>query len=122
MRQLKHKPLVIYASLTVLAALLFFTATNPTNLPSWGLMAGYVLSVAVMYFAVRLLVTVLAVYLPVIGRQRRRLVRLLTAIAALLVAMQSAGQLTIKDMLVLVPLVAIGYFYMTYAARSQSNR
>ena len=47
-------------------------------------------------------------------RARRRWQDALTMLGGLLLAMQSIGQLTLKDMLVIIPLVVILAFYLSY--------
>jgi len=43
----------------------------------------------------------------------------MTMLFALLIAMQSIGQLTVKDMFAIVPLVAVLAFYLSYQTKQK---
>jgi len=47
--------------------------------------------------------------------KKRRLATYLTVLVGALIALQSIGELTSKDVLVLVPIALIGYLYTGYA-------
>lgn len=112
----------MYFTGTVLASALFFSATNPTHILSLWLMLGFLLLVGLLYWLICGLVALLGVYAKPIAANHRRLERALTLLGALLIAMQSAGQLTLKDVAVLLPLVLLAYLYVSYTKRVAPNR
>jgi hypothetical protein len=54
-------------------------------------------------------------------KHRKRVSLTATALIAGLVALQSIGQLSAHDLAVVVPLVALGYFYFSYNKRQLST-
>lgn len=103
-----------------LAALLaadtvFFATTDPHEVPSFILIIGFLLLTATIYCAVRGLLALIRWYglLPS-DSHRRRLARVVTGLAAGLIALQSIGQLGVRDILVLLPLTLLAYLYITY--------
>lgn len=99
----------------LLAGGLFFAMTNPRNVPSIVLVAGFGLLFAVFYVALRL-GTGLISRNRLLTRQRRQLLIWLgAALPTLLLLLQSIGQLTLKDILTLLILFAVGYFYVARA-------
>lgn len=107
--------------LTVAADGLFFGLTDPAKVASLWLVAGYLLAVVNLYWFFRVLVAVAGVYMKPIQRQQRHLTGVLTVTAAILLGMQSMGQLSVKDMAVLLPLVVLGYFYLRYGQRRETG-
>jgi hypothetical protein len=104
--------------LTVVLDVLFFGLTNPAQVAPLWLMAGFILAAATVYWLIRLTLLVLALYFRGLKSQQRQLTTLLTAVATIMIGMQSMGQFSLKDFLVLIPLVLIGYFYIRYNRRS----
>ncbi len=94
---------------------ILFTATDPQEVPSIILIVGFLLLTATLYYFVRALLAVARWYglLPS-DSHRRRLARVITGLTAGLVALQSIGQLSIRDVLVLLPLTLLAYLYITY--------
>ena len=113
------KSFVVYFLATLAADAAFFGLTNPSRVATVWLMVGFILAVASIYWLSRGLVALLGLYSKAIRRQHTRLVRAFTISGGALVALQSVGQLTLRDLAVLLPLVIIGYFYLSYARASQ---
>jgi len=103
-------------SLVLLAAAdgLFFGATNPYQLPSICIIVGFILIALSIYAAARLLLYVVGKYWQVPAARLRRLSVAAGVLGGLLLAMQSIGQLTPKDVIALVPIMALAYFYFSY--------
>lgn len=76
-------------------------------------MAGFVLAVVNIYWLARVLAALLGLYSKTLRRHNKRLARALTINGALLVGLQSVGQLSIRDLVVLIPLVAGSYLYLS---------
>lgn len=115
------KTFVLYLLITVAADGLFFGLTDPAKVGSVWLIVGFVLAVATIYWLARGFVALLGLYSKALRRQHRRLVRAFTLIGAVLVGLQSMGQLTFRDLAILVPMVLIGYFYISYSRAGQER-
>jgi hypothetical protein len=80
-------------------------------------------------FIVAFLLLVLSFYVLLLGicdigtryglrvKHRKRVALTVTAVIAGLLALQSIGQLSAHDLAVVLPLVALGYFYFSYNKR-----
>ncbi|HEY5152452.1 MAG TPA: hypothetical protein VII55_00600 [Candidatus Saccharimonadales bacterium] len=90
-----------------------FGLTNTGNVPSIGLMAGFLLLALTFYCFVRGLLSFARLYGLSI-RRKRRLALVVTGLASGVVALQSIGELNSRDILVVVPLMLIGYIYSSY--------
>lgn len=116
----KHS--VIYLLIVLGLDALLFGFTDPAHVASLWLIVAYVLAVATLYWVVQAVVGLASLYVSGIKKQRRRLVKLLTVLSAVLLALQSTGQLSVKDMALLVPLVILGYFYFSYGRKGKAAR
>ncbi len=101
-----------------LAALLIidvglFGNTDPQNVASYALIVAFLLLLATIYQMTLALFTVAKLY----GVNIKRSPQLSAGLAGLigvLVALQSVGELSPRDALVLLPLVGLGYLYIFY--------
>ena len=92
----------------------FFTVTNPAKVTSSVLMLGFLLMSLSVYYLVGQLLTAVRLYGLSFGRHQRRLAVFATAIIAGLLALQSIGELSARDALVLLPLAVVLYVYLGY--------
>lgn len=99
---------------------LMFGLTNAHSVSSPGLMVGFLLLVATLYYLANNLLSLTRLYGLKIKRQRR-LAAVITGSVSGLVALQSIGGLNSLDMLVLVPLVIVGYVYSYYGKGEPSR-
>lgn len=95
-----------------------FAGTDAHQVAVWLLIVGFGLAVLTVYRLVYFGLAFLRLYGLVIKR-RRRAAATLTGVIALLLALQSAGGLSPKDVLLLLPLVVIGYNYVSYGLDHQ---
>lgn len=109
----------LYLLATVVADALFFGLTNPADAGTTQLMIGFVLAVATIYWLARGFAGLLGLYSKVLKRQRRRLTKALTIGGAVLIGLQSMGQLSPRDVAVLLPLIVLAYFYVSYVRPGQ---
>lgn len=111
--KIKFRPAAAGLVLLVLDSL-FFSMTNPNKVPSVMLIVGFLLVALSLYALLRLLLAGLSFYgLPVRSHGKR--VALLLAISgSLAIALQSLGELTARDVLVLGLLSIIAYVYTSY--------
>jgi hypothetical protein len=115
------KPLLIYLFLTIVADALFYGLSDPAGVGTVLLMVGFVLAVITIYWLSLGFAALLGLYSKTLRRQRQRLARAFTVGGAVLVALQSMGQLSLHDVAVLLPLVALAYFYVSYHRPNRSG-
>lgn len=92
----------------------FFSSTNPTKMPSGLLIVGFVLVALSIYALLRMLLGIASIYGLPLAEHGRRQALFLGGVCAVLVALQSLGELTLRDVVVLVLLALIAYLYTTY--------
>lgn len=110
---LKKRQTVLGLALAALD-IVFFATTNPDKVPSALLIVGFVLAALSVYVMWRLVFAAAAIYgLPVRDRGRRPALFLGFVCAAAL-ALQSLGELTLRDIVVLVLFAVITYMYTSY--------
>lgn len=91
-----------------------FSLTNARDVPSFMLAVGFLLLAVTFYYLAYSLLAFARLYgLPV--KRKRRLAGAATGMVAGLVALQSIGELNPRDVLVLLPLVVVGYAYGFYS-------
>lgn len=91
----------------------FFTKTSASKVAPIVLILGFVLLVLTCYELIYGLLSVARLYgLPV--RYKQRLAVYLSGVLGLILALQSIGELTPRDVLVLLPLATLGYIYGVY--------
>lgn len=92
-----------------------FGGTNARNVVSYVVVIGFVLVMATLYYVLYGLLTVIRLYgIPI--KHKRRLAACLTGLISGLVALQSIGELSQRDILVIVPLACLVYLYSFYGA------
>jgi hypothetical protein len=98
--------------LVVMDAILF-ASTNARTVPSLLLIAGFVLLLLTIYHLIYGLLAFIRLYGVNIGRQSR-LALYLTGLAGVVVGLQSTGELSPRDLVVLLPLAGLAYLYNSY--------
>jgi len=93
---------------------LFYGLTNPSRASAVVLILGFVLLVINIFAFVTGVMALVKWYGVSIGKHRLKIEIIITVIISTLVALQSSGQLTSKDLIILLPLAALGYFYLSY--------
>ena len=116
-KALLHKKLLLALALIVFDAIFFLTA-NASKVPSYLIIVGFVLITLTLYLLLSTLIS-LTKYYGLKLKHQRRLSLCLTGLLAGLLALQSIGELSVRDVLVILPLAIIGYIYMTLSASSQ---
>lgn len=92
----------------------FFGTTNPGRVVSIVLMLGFLLVTFSLYYLVGLLLSAARLYGLSFGRHHRRLALFATGAVAGMLALQSIGEFSLRDALVLGPLALLLYVYLGY--------
>lgn len=100
---------------------LLFGLTDATKVPAAVVMLGVILICATFGYLIYGSLSMLRLYgLPI--KRRRQLVVYVTGVFAMLLALQSIGELRPRDAAVLLPLAVIAYLYSIYAKSGEHNR
>ncbi len=101
----------------IIASLLFFCLTSPQTVPSILLIAGFIMLMVFIFCTLRLVLLGTGVHIRLSASKSRAFLITGTILPAILLMMQSIGQLTIRDVLTLSGLFLIGIFYISRARR-----
>lgn len=101
--------------------ILFFGITDPARAPSLLLMAGFLLLTYTLYVFLSLVVVIADHNGLSLGRHRHRYVAVIASIVAMLIALQSMGELGGRDIIVLIPLAFLSYLYISYNYTKQAT-
>lgn len=117
----KHakRKLIRLAALFIFDAL-FFSLVNPVKAYAVVIVVGYVLLIITLYVLIDFLLAVSERIIPFSAHTKRRIALATTLVSALLIAMQSIGQLTMKDVLAVIPLIIVLSVYFSYMLKKQS--
>ncbi len=104
----------------LVADALVFGATNPNDTLSFMLIVGYILLCITLYYLFDGILSLSRLYgIPL--KHKKRFLRTAILVVGGLVALQSIGQLSSRDILVLAPLTTLLYLYIAYS-RSTRQR
>jgi len=110
------------AAVSWIALVAFISLSKPANLPSWGLIVPFIL----LYFAMRFTVGLAVETKGQVNPHFHAVVRWLPVVVALsvvvILALQSIGQLSTRDVIAVVLLVLLGYFYVHRNGSNQKNK
>lgn len=113
---LQNRHIQVCAAL-IAADCLVFTMVNPRSASAVWLIGGFVLLGMTLFSVAGLFATVLRTYGDGVHRFGRRILRYGAAVCVILVGLQSIGQLTLKDVLTLLPFAVIAYLYFGYGKK-----
>jgi hypothetical protein len=99
---------------------LFFGLVDPRRTYALTIIVGFGLLVLTIYVLVDMLLGLLERIVTFPVMTRHRLHTGITMLLGLLIAMQSIGQLTVKDLLAIIPLVLVAAFYLSYQRKQAS--
>lgn len=119
MDTLRSRPFWLTVALFITDGL-FFSMTNPIKVASILLIVGFALLLVTAYWLLYKVQRLAGVYVPRL-RARRRLSLAITAVLGLLLALQSVGQLTTRDSLLIIIAALVLYSYTTYGKQSPSE-
>lgn len=117
------KPMAVislkYVALVTILAIGFFVIVDPSAGSSWIIMLGSVVLTILIYVWLALGIRVIAVFWPFSMRLQRGLAISSTLVVMFMILMQSIGELSWRDALAIVPLVALLYIYIAYMSTSR---
>lgn len=113
LQTLKSLPELAALALLIVLGLVFFSITDPAELPPAALMLGFAILTGIVYSIVRLVAKATGMRRRVTKVQYDGLVAGATVLPIMLLALQSLGQLTARDTITLLVLTVAGYFYIS---------
>lgn len=96
------------------ADMLLFGTTDPRSTLSFMLIVGFLLLSATIYYLLDGVLAFLRLY-GLAPANRKRVLRTATMVVCGILALQSMGQLSLRDLMIAAPLVLLGYFYLAYS-------
>lgn len=112
---MKHKYVSYIPSLAILITdILFFTHTNPNTSATSVLIMGCVLVALTFYAAISKVLGFLNYFNLGIRRTNHFLAAYATVVIVSIIALQSIGDLSLRDILIYIPLAVILYLYLSY--------
>lgn len=117
MKHLLHTRHAQICAALIAADCLVFTMVNPRSASAHWLIIGYVLLGLTLFGLSSLIATSLRNYGDVLYAKSRRLLRYGVSILVGVIGLQSIGQLSVKDVSVLLPFVVLAYLYFGYGKK-----
>lgn len=99
---------------------LFLLFSNPASIAPELMILAFVLVYATIYMVCHFIATFL-IWMGAISSIRRWALIAISGAAFILVMLQTFGQLSLRDIAVLVPLLIVAYFYFTRVARNNAS-
>jgi len=109
----RKRKLIVLAGLFV-ADGFFFSLVNPNKVYAAVIILGFMLLALTIYALLDFLLALAERVVPFSLTTKKRIALATTLVLSLLIAMQSIGQLTVKDILAVIPLVIVLSFYFSY--------
>jgi len=119
MHIIRHRRLLARLSLLLAADAVVFGGTDAHRVSAVVTIIGFGLLIATVYYLVYGILAIVRLY-GVVIKHKQRLAGSLTGLAAFIVALQSVGELNVKDVLLVLPLVVVGYVYTAYGLDRQT--
>lgn len=99
---------------------LFFSLINPVKAYAVVIIVGFVLLVITLYVLIDFVLAVSERIIPFSLYTKRRMALATTLVLSLLLALQSIGQLTTKDVLAVIPLAIVLSVYFSYMLKKRA--
>jgi hypothetical protein len=103
----------------LIADILFFGMTSPAS-SAWVIVPAFILIMTTVYVIIRLLVAYAARIVTLKPATRSKIILLTSVAVGVILALQSIGQLTIRDVITLIPFIVVLYFYLSFSKSRQS--
>ncbi len=108
----KYKSTIL--ALFIVGELVFLMSVNPFTSPTFNLFVGIVFVIADYYLVVNYVLSYLSKEFTIIKSRKKKLIITLTSLGGLLIMLESLGQLTFKDIIVIIVLATAIYWYTWY--------
>jgi membrane-bound ClpP family serine protease len=118
--QFINHPKTIATAILLLGDSLFFSLTNPSSVPAALLIVGFGLLMTTLFMFVYGLIALLGFYGISFSKHQARFAVSATGLVAVICALQSVNELSIHDVMVLVPMALIAYVYVSYGRRPKT--
>lgn len=118
---IKHRKKML-GSVLFVADLLFFGITNPDSVSSLTLFSGFLLLAATLFYGTWVFLSLAARAGLRVGAHERKAGLGVAGLMALLLALQSIGQLGTRDIAVAIPFALLVYAYVTYGQSSTPQK
>lgn len=99
--------------LLMVVDVLFFGVISP-NANAFVIIPAFILVVISIFAIFNVITAYICKVLEVKPKNQQRIVAVSTATVGVIVALQSIGQLTVRDVATIVPLILVLYLYMSY--------
>jgi len=116
-----HKRKLLRLAVLFVADALFFSLVNPQKVYAVVIIVGFVLLGLTIYALLDFLLALAERIVPFSLHTKKRIALAATLVISLLIAMQSIGQLTVKDILAVIPLVIVLSFYFSYLSSDKAK-
>ena len=97
--------------------LIFFGAVSP-NAHAAVIIPAFLLVIATLWLLMRLAVDYLGALIPLSQGVRKKIIAVSVICLGFVIALQSVGQLTARDLAALLPLLIVVVFYLSYTRSS----
>jgi len=102
--------------------ILFFGLVNPTTSNSYVVILGCILIILSTYALVLIVTRLVAIFIPVSVATQKRFTLFVSLLLVFILLMQSIGQLSTRDLIAILPLLAVLYIYLTYVAKDKPQQ
>jgi hypothetical protein len=92
----------------------FFGLISP-DMSAFAIIPAFILVVVSIFAILTLIVAYIGKMFVVKPKNQKRIVVVLSASLGVVIALQSIGQLTVRDVVTIVPLILVLYLYMSYS-------
>jgi ABC-type uncharacterized transport system permease subunit len=116
---IKNKYIYRLVIILILDALLF-TLTNPHSVSPIILLLGFICCIATIYYTTHFLLFLLSFY-GIKVTHARQLSVCMAGLGGFLLALQSIGELSLRDIVVIVPLILLVYLYITFNLQKRNH-
>jgi hypothetical protein len=108
--------------LLMMLDILFFGLVNPTTSNSYVVILGCILIILSTYALVLIVTRLVAIFIPVSVATQKRFTLFVSLLLVFILLMQSIGQLSTRDLIAILPLLAVLYIYLTYVAKDKPQQ
>src|ERR1017187_2554976 len=106
----------------LLIDVLFFSLINPTDSSSFIVISGCILVILTTYALVSAVTRLVAIFIPISVATQKRFTLFMSLLLVFMLLMQSIGQLSLRDLIAILPLLTVLYIYLTYNSKDSPQQ